>query len=402
MKRKNAIILSVIWLLVMVSIVASTITLLASGSLGGTRWVSAAEHDMIERYSRLEAVRSVLSEGYYEEVDEDALMTGALRGMMASLGDPYTFYYTPDEMTVHNEQTEGAYQGVGLLVQNNEDGYIEIIRVYAGGPADAAGAQVGDYIVSVDGAAVFGTNSQTLNDAVDRMKGEPASQVIVTVLRNGGRIDLEITRGDVNVSNVESAMLPGEIGYIEIFQFSGDDVTGFTEALEALEERGARALIIDLRNNPGGILDDVVAIADLLLGECTVVYTQERDGSRVDYYSNAECTDLPLAVLVNDMSASASEILAAAVQDLNRGTIVGVRSYGKGIVQTVIGFEDDGAGMQFTSALYFTPSGKNIHGTGVTPDVIVAGDFSNYSGEPDVERDVQLQAAMDAVLAELE
>ena len=400
MKRKNAIILSVVWLLVMVSIVASTVTLLASGGFGGPRWVSAAEHDMIERYSRLEAVRRTISEGYYQDVDEDALMTGAIRGMMASLGDPYTFYYTPDEMTSHTEQTEGAYQGVGLLVQNNDEGYIEIIRVYSDGPADAAGARVGDCIVAVDGVPVRGANSQTLNDAVDRMKGEPDTEVTVTVLRDGERIELGIRRGDVSVSNVESAMLPGEIGYIEIFQFSGDDVNGFTAALEALEEQGARALIIDLRNTPGGILDDVVAIADLLLGECTVVYTQERDGSRVDYYSDAEGCELPLAVLVNDMSASASEILAAAVQDLGRGTVVGVRTYGKGIVQTVIGFEDDGAGMQYTSAEYFTPSGKNIHGTGVTPDVLVAADFSNYSGEPDVENDVQLRAAMEAVKVE--
>ena len=398
MKRKNAIILSVVWLLVMVSIAASTVTLLASGGgLGGTRWVSRSEHEMIERYSRLEAVRRTLSEGYYEEVDEEMLMTGAIRGMMASLGDPFTFCYTPDEMTAHTEKSEGAYQGVGILVQNNEAGYIEIIRLYAGSPADAGGAQVGDYIVSVDGVPVRGTNSQTLNAAVDRMKGEVGTELRLTVLRGSEQVELKIIRGDVSVSNVESAMLPGEIGYIEIFQFSGDDVEGFTEALESLEAQGAKALIIDLRNNPGGVLDDVVAIADLLLGECTIVYTESRDGSRSDFYSNAEMCDLPLAVLVNGMSASASEILAAAVQDMDRGTIVGTQSYGKGIVQTVITFSDDGAGMQYTSSEYFTPSGKNIHGIGVTPDIVVEGDFVNHFGVPDVENDAQLQAAMKAL-----
>ena len=397
MKRKNAIILSVVWLLVMVSIVASTVTLLASGGLGGTRWVSRDEYELLERYSRLEAVRRTLSERYYEEVDEDALMTGAIRGMMATLGDPYTFYYTPDEMAAHNEKTEGAYQGLGVLLQNNGEGYIEIIRVYAESPAAAGGIQVGDRVVAVDGVPVRGTNSQTLNDAVDRMKGEAGSEVVFTVLRGEEKLELRITRGDVSISNVESAMLPGEIGYIEIFQFSGDDVTGFTEALNKLEAQGAKALIVALRNNPGGALSDVVSIADQLLGECTVVYTEDRDGGRVDYYSNAEMCELPLAVLINDMSASASEILAAAVQDMDRGTIVGTRSYGKGIVQTVVTFEDDGAGMQYTSAQYFTPSGKNIHGTGVTPDVVVSAEFNNYSGEPDVENDIQLQAAMRAV-----
>ena len=397
MKRKNALILSVVWLLVMVSIAASTVTLLASGGLGGTRWVSRSDYEMLERYSRLEAVRRTLSEQYYQEVNEDELMNGAIRGMMASLGDPYTFYYTPDEMSTHNERTEGAYQGIGVLLQNNGSDEIEIIRVYADGPAGAAGMQVGDRVVAVDGVPVYGTNNQTLNDAVDRMKGDPGSEVVFTVLRGDERLDLRITRGDVSVSNVESAMLPGNIGYIEIFQFSGDDVTGFTDALNELEAQSAKALIVDLRNNPGGILDDVVDIADLLLDECTVVYTEDRDGGRVDYYSDAEHCELPLAVLINDMSASASEILAAAVQDTERGTIVGTRSYGKGIVQTVVTFEDDGAGMQYTSAQYFTPSGKNIHGTGVMPDVVVDGEFENYSGEPDVENDIQLQAAIEAV-----
>ncbi len=401
MKRRNVIILSVVWLLVMVSIVASTATLLATGSfpIGRSR---SEERDMASRYARLETVRRELSEHYYEEVDEDALLTGAIRGMMATLGDPYTFYYTPEELTAHDEQTEGAYQGLGFLVQNNASGQIEVIRVYSGGPADAAGAQVGDRIVAVDGAPVQGVSAQSLQDAVERMKGEAGTEVCVTVLRDGERVDLDILRGDVAASNVESSMLPDQIGYIEIFQFSGDDVSAFESALDSLEEQGAKGLVIDLRNNPGGKLDDVVKIADMLLGECTVVYTQERDGSREDYYSDAECCALPVSVLINGMSASASEILAAAVQDLDRGTVVGTRSYGKGIVQTLLSFEEDGAGMQYTSALYFTPSGKNIHGVGVTPDVIVDSDYENYSGEPDVERDEQLRAAIEAVAEGIE
>ncbi len=398
MKRRNAIILSVVWLLVMVSIAASTVTLLASGGIGAR----GKEREMLKRYERLESVRRVLSEGYYEEVDDEALMTGAIRGMMAALDDPYTFYYTPEELASHDEQTEGVYEGLGFLIQNNADGYIEILRVYAGGPADAAGAKVGDRIVTVDGAPVSGASARTLNDAVERMRGAAGTAVALTVLRGGERIELNIARGDVSVSQVESAMLPGEIGYIEIFQFGGDDVSGFESALDRLESQGARGLVIDLRNNPGGRLDDVVAIADRLLGECTVVYTQARDGSRADYYSDADCCALPLAVLINGMSASASEILAAAVQDLDRGTIVGERSYGKGIVQTLISFEEDGAGMQYTSAQYFTPSGRNIHGVGVTPDVIVKSDYVNYSGEPDVQSDEQLRSAMAAVRARLE
>ena len=397
MKRRNAIILSVVWLLVMVSIVASTVTLLASGNLRGTRWVSRNEHDMIERYARLEEVRRTLSEGYYKEVDEDALVDGAIRGMMASLGDPYTYYYTTDQMTAHNERSDGFYQGVGFIVQSNGDGNIEVSRVYPGGPADVSGVRVGDCIVAVDGASVSGANSQTFNFAVDLIKGDPGTEVVLTVLRGAERFDLRVARGEVNVANVASAMLPDQIGYIEIFQFTGDVVNEFTEALQSLESQGARALIVDVRGNPGGVLDNVVAIADQLLGEGIVVYTEGRDGGRQDFYSDAEQCDLPLAVLINDMSASASEILAAAVQDTGRGTIVGTQSYGKGVVQTVLTFASDGAGMQYTSAQYFTPAGKNIHGTGVTPDVVVESDYQNYSGEPDVERDIQLQAAIAAV-----
>lgn len=402
MKQKNALILAIVWLLVMVSVVASTATLLASGRMSGnSHWVSGEEYEMLQRYARLEEVRQTLVDGYYQEVDDETLMTGALKGMMAILEEPYTFYYTPDEMASHNEQTEGAYHGVGLLVQNNGDGYIEVLRVYEGGPSHTAGVQVGDLIVRVDGRAVYGTSVQTLNEAVALMKGEDGSEVVATVIREGERMDIPIIRGDVAVNNVAGSMIGGSIGYINIFQFSGNAVEGFEKALDALQANGARSLIIDLRNNPGGILDDVVAIADMILPEGCIVYTEDRAGSRQDYYSDAACCELPVVVLINGMSASASEILAAAVQDFGRGTVIGSQSYGKGVVQNVVTFEDDGAGMQYTSACYYTPSGKNIHGTGVTPDIAVdEGDFVSYSGIPNPDADAQLRAAIQKLQGE--
>lgn len=398
MKQKNALILAIVWLLVMVSIVASTVTLLVSGSSGlHARWVSGEEYEMLERYARLEQVRRALSENYFQEFDDDSLITGAIQGMMASLEDPYTFYYTPDEMTKHTEETEGAYHGVGLLVQGNEDGQIEIIRVYADAPADRAGAQVGDLILKVDGRSVSGATSQLLNEAVDLMKGEDGSLVALTVARGDELIELRVERGDVSVSNVSFAALNGGIGYINIFQFTGDAVPAFETALEELNADELSGLIIDLRNNPGGILDDVVAIADRLLPEGCIVYMEDRAGARTDYYSDADYLDVPLVVLINDMSASASEILAAAVQDFDRGTVVGTRSYGKGVVQTIVEFEDDGAGMQYTSASYFTPSGASIHGSGVLPDLVVEATegYASHSGIPDLQSDAQLRAAAD-------
>lgn len=404
MKRKNALILAIVWLLVMVGVIASTVTLMVSGgSFGRGRWVSSEEYETIERYRRLEAIREELTDYYYQEIDQETLLNGAARGMMDALEEPYTFYYTPEEMASHDAQNEGAYVGVGLLVQNNAQGYIEIIRVYGNGPADLGGAKSGDWIVAVDGTPVSGESIQSLNDAVNRMKGEAGAAVDVSVMRDGERLDLRFERGAVNVSNVSWEMLEGNIAYINIFQFSGDAVSAFQAALEAAQAADAQGIVIDLRNNPGGLLDDVVEIADLLLPEGRIVYIEDRAGAREDFYSDGEYCDLPLAILVNDMSASASEILAAAVQDFDRGIVLGTQTYGKGIVQTLVRFDEDGAGMQYTSACYYTPSGRNIHGTGVTPDIVIEADSDDAFGYGTVnlDRDIQLRSALEWVSAEI-
>ena len=390
MKKRNALLLAMMWVLVIACTAGATTVLLLSGRVGRVG-------ELLSRYARLEAIRSTLVEDYYQEVDEDALIEGAIRGMMYALEDPYTFYYTPDELQRHDAQSEGVYSGLGILVQNNADGEIEIIRVYEGGPADAAGAHAGDRIVAVDSMPVSGGSVEELSDAVDRMRGESGSTVELQLRREGEVLDLTLTCGDVHVSNVNSAVLEGNIGYIEICQFSGDDVEGFRAAMEELQAADVRGLVVDLRNNPGGLLTDVVEIADLLLPEGDVVYVENRAGERINYSSDAEYWDVPLVVLINGMSASASEILAAAVQDFDRGALVGTRSYGKGIVQSLLVFESDGAGMQYTSATYYTPFGRCIHGTGVSPDIVAEAPegYYNLTGMPDPENDVQLKAALE-------
>lgn len=403
MKRNKALFLIGIWLLVMACVVASTLTLLASDGFHiGGRWLGGKEAAAYDRYARLEQIRAILQEGYYQEVEDEALITGALKGMLAVLGDPYTFYYTPDEMNEHARQTEGEYSGVGLLVQNNEAGQIEIIRVYEDGPADRAGLCAGDCIIAVEDEPVSGRSAATLNRAVNLLKGENGTSVQLTLQRGSARIQAELTRGEVTINNVVPAMIGDDTGCISIFQFSAGVADDFSKALEQLQDQGAKKLILDLRNNPGGILDEVVEIADFLLGEGCIVYTLNREGSRRDYYSDAKHCELPLAVLVNEMSASASEILAAAVQDHDRGMVVGTKTYGKGVVQTVVSFDEDGAGMQFTSECYYTPNGNDIHGVGVTPDLAVDAPegFSNFSGTPDLENDVQLRAALEAMPGE--
>lgn len=383
--KKNRVLAALLWLMLAAILLASPALLLG----GRLHLVNGEAYEMLERYAKLEAARSVITENYYQEVDEAALLDGAMRGMLASLGDPYSFYYSPEEMQARGANMEGAYDGVGLLILEESGGALEVLRVYAGSPAESAGMKAGDRIIAVDGASALEA------DLLERMRGENGTRAQLSIDRGGERLEIGVERGNVRYSNVASAMLEGGVGYIAIFQFSGDDVEAFARALEELQRGGASALIIDLRNNPGGLLGDVTAIADQLLDGGLIVYTEDRSGAREEFYAEAGACELPLAVLVNGSSASASEILAAAVQERGRGAVVGTQTYGKGVVQSLVSFESDGSGMQYTSSRYFTPNGRSIHGEGVAPDVVVeAGKgWRCPSGEPDLQNDDQLRAA---------
>lgn len=383
--KKNRVLAAMLWLMLAAILLASPALLLG----GRLHLVNGEAYEMLERYAKLEAARSVITENYYQQVDEAALLDGAMRGMLASLGDPYSFYYSPEEMQARDANMEGAYDGVGLLILEESGGALEVLRVYAGSPAESAGMKAGDRIIAVDGALALEA------DLLERMRGENGTRAQLSIDRGGERLEIGVERGNVRYSNVASAMLEGGVGYIAIFQFSGDDVEAFARALEELQRGGASALIIDLRNNPGGLLGDVTAIADQLLDGGLIVYTEDRSGAREEFYAEAGACELPLAVLVNGSSASASEILAAAVQERGRGAVVGTQTYGKGVVQSLVSFESDGSGMQYTSSRYFTPNGRSIHGEGVAPDVVVeAGKgWRCPSGEPDLQNDDQLRAA---------
>lgn len=407
MKRRVVIITAVVWMLVIVAVASSALTaLVLSGSDGGSalRVVGEDEYEIIDRYRRLDEVRATLMNEYYQPLDEDELVLGAIRGMMSAVGDPYTFYYTADEMTAANEEFGGVYHGVGMLVQLTDDGAIEVARVYEDSPAEAAGVRMGDRIVAVDGVEVSGESAQTLNEAIDRIQGEDGTTVVLSVQRNGEILDLEVMRAEVSISYVEYQIINGDIGYINISQFSGNDVEGFQEAMSALQAADVSGVIIDIRNNPGGLLTDVVEIADALLPEGLIAYVEDGHGNRTEYTSDADYWDVPLVVMVNGMSASASELLSAAIQDYDRGTIVGTTTYGKGIVQTLITFAEDGAGMQLTTASYYSPSGRSIHENGVEPDVTVelSEDCDLTVPSPNLENDNQLAAALEALQARID
>lgn len=390
MKREKPVLLIVTWLLLIAAVVFAVGTLFP----GGLRLVSGREHEMIERYSRLEEVRLALEHEYYQETDEAVLIQGAIDGMTAALEDEYTLYYTPEDLEMLNREMNGEYTGVGLVLQLSEAGMIEIMRVYPDAPAAQAGLQAGDIVLEIDGVDVSGIDMRRFESTVAGMRGESGSSFDLVVERGGERISATLTRQQVAVSNINACMLEGGVGYIDIVQFGGDAADAFHAACEALS--GAEALVIDVRNNPGGRLDDVLSIADALLDGGMIVYMEHRDGSREEYHAEAGAWDVPLAVLVNGASASASEILAAAVQDHGRGAVIGETTYGKGVAQALITFESDGAGLQYTMARYFTPSGRNIHQIGVEPDICVlnAEDFVK-TGTPDVENDAQLACALE-------
>ena len=410
MSKRAIVVLAVVWIVLLVAGVSTSLTLMFCNvnasdeiSLGSAHIVSAQEYSIIERFSRLREVLDVVEEDYYQPVDEEKLLQGAIDGMLGSLEDPYTFYYTPTAMEESTEHQSGTYHGVGLQLLAEEQGRLVLTRTFSGGSSQEAGILSGDILIAVDGVPVSGETRQEMNKALDAVRGPDQTTVRLTVLRGDEQLEVEVVRGEVTMNRVDHRMLEDQIGYIAIYEFMGDDVEGFREAVRDLQNQGMRALIIDVRSNPGGLLDHVVSIADQILPQGLIVYTQDRAGQRESYYSDTSSLDLPMAVLINGTSASASEILAGAIQDYGVGTLVGEKSFGKGIVQTIISFRDDGAGMQLTTSAYYTPSGRSIHGTGIAPDVEVAAeeDFDVSMSIAAPEDDLQLQAALNLLKEQL-
>ena len=399
--NRPAHIIALAWAAVMIAIVSSSLTLAFTSREGGQRhWVSPEEYALIQRYERLDEVRNTLMTRYYQPLQEDQLITGAIRGMTSAVGDVYTLYYTPEEMALENANEEGRYPGIGVLVERNRNGMIEVVRVYSGGPAEAAGLRPGDVIVSVNGQAVDGLTAAHYRDGVALMRGELDSEVALDIRRDDALMSFTVRRSDVNISYVDYSMLEGDIGYVAVSQFTGDAADRFTDALQYFKDNGATGMVIDLRNNPGGFLHYVIRIADAILPEGVIVYTEDREGERVYHRSDADFYDIPLTVLVNGMSASSSEILAASVQALNRGKVVGVTTYGKGVVQTLTQFKEDGAGLQYTTSCYFDANGRSINGVGVVPDLEVPLDDRFAPYHPDPVSDSQLAAALRILRAE--
>lgn len=390
--------LMVLLLLTGCALLPTTISDLATG-MDDTVTISRAEYERLQRYAELDEIWQIVEQYYYQEPDTQAMLDGAEMGLLYGLGDPYTYYYTPDQYAQLWADDEGEYAGIGIQIMGNyATGLCTISRVFLDSPALDAGLRKGDILTRVEDIDVVTT---TLQDAVNIMRGEPGTPVNVQVQRGDQLLDFVVDRAVVHVNWVNSCMLDGDVGYISLYEFSGDCSPSFAVHLDNLMSQGAKALVIDLRDNPGGWVDDAKKVADMFLEEGNVASLVYRDGTTELYTTTTDGKEnpIPLVVLVNEYSASASEILAGALQDRGRATIVGTQTFGKGVVQYVLPVGTRGAGMQLTVAQYYTPNGNEVHKVGITPDIeatLPEGDTTMYDiGDLD---DAQLKKAYEVAL----
>ena len=334
---------------------------------------------------------------YYKssEVSNEQQINGAYKGLLDSLGDVYSCYYTPEEYQSIMEQMEGVYYGIGAYVsQDVETGQSVISGVIKNTPAEAAGLMDGDIIYKVDGVEMAGL---TLEEVVSHIKGEEGTKVTITLIRSGSEIEVEITRAMVSAPTVDSEMLEDGIGYLQITEFDDVTVGQFKENMASLREQGMKGLIVDLRGNPGGSVTSVCAIAEQFLPEGLVFYMEDKNGERTEYPCKGADWDLPLVVLVNEYSASASEIFSGAVKDAGIGKLVGKKTYGKGVVQNLIPLED-GSAIKITVANYYTRNGNDINLKGIDPDVEADLDSEAYLED---KTDTQLNKAIQVLKEEM-
>ena len=328
---------------------------------------------------------------YYEDVDDEDLEDGIYQGLMSAVGDPYTCYYTPEEYKEMTSDWQGNYEGIGAYLKMDTDvGYATIENFIEGGSAQECGKiSVGDYIVAVDDQEVYG---MTLNEVVSMVRGPEGTFVKITFEGTDGKYDVTLERRVIDTPTVKSEAKENGIWYIQITEFDAITTSQFHEALTEAKEDDMKGLIIDLRGNPGGNLDVVVDICEEILPQGLIVYTEDKYGKRIEYTSDGKNElKVPLVVLVDGSSASASEIMAGAVKDYGIGTLIGTKTYGKGIVQSIIPFQD-GSAVKITTSKYYTPNGNNIHKIGIEPDEVVEFDSDKYLED---ETDNQLEYAID-------
>ncbi|MFL8887604.1 S41 family peptidase [Helcococcus kunzii] len=347
----------------------------------------------------IDELEKIINTYYLNKYSKKDLEEGIYKGIMESLKDPYSVYYDAKEFKALNEQTTGAFGGVGIQVSPTEDNYIEVISPLKDTPADKAGIRSGDIIMQINNQTYTGSQ---LEDAVKVMRGNPGEEVKLTILRGKGAsrktLEFVVKREIIKMESVHAKMINDNIGYILLTGFQDETDEDFKAAIKDLKEKGAKKFILDLRNNPGGLLDVALSIADELMDKATVISVKDKNGNKEDYKTEDGSEKFELVTLINEGSASASEVLSAALKENGRSKIVGAKSYGKGIIQQIypVNNINPGDGLKITIAEFFTPNGNKIHGVGISPDyeVKIPESVTNI-GVEHLQDDTQLKKAIE-------
>jgi len=357
--KKKALLIAIV-LVVLTALTTSTVTL----ALGDKVMIERDTYEQYKKYNKLLALESVIKEDYYKKPNDESLVDGAIKGLFAGTEDRYSTYYTKEEMNRLMEENEGSYVGVGMYIGSSEVGELTVIPM-DGSPAQKGGIKEGDILVKVSGKLVSAKNS---DEAVSLIKGKEGTTVDLVVKRDGKEKEFKIKREEIVDHTIEGKVVDDNLGYIKIKQFINTTYDDFDKELNKLKKKNIKGLVIDLRSNPGGNLEIVGEVADALIGEGTIVYTKDNKGNTEYIKSDKRKLGLPIVVLTNGESASASEILTAAIIDNKAGISVGTKTFGKGLVQSVKGLKD-GTGYKLTTAQYFTPNGDYINEKGIKPTI---------------------------------
>lgn len=336
----------------------------------------------INFFNRFINSKFLLKNTFYKEIDNEVLYEGALKGMVDAIEDPYTEYLNQEDFSDLKESIGHEYDGIGVYLQHNiEDNTIRVVSVIEDTPADEAGMLAGDRILKVDGIEYSG---EEIDDAILKIKQSKGQKAVLTILRDGETKELEVECKHLKLDTVTSEIKDG-IGYLQISEFGDNTASEFNTKYNELREKNIKGLIIDLRNNTGGVYEEVIEIAKILVPKGLIVYTQDKNGNKEEIFSESEGINIPLVVLVNEYSASASEVLAGAIKDRGCGTLVGTKTYGKGVIQGIYAMSD-GTSIKVTISEYYTPNGVCIDGVGIEPNEVV-----NVTTN---KKDEQLEAAM--------
>jgi carboxyl-terminal processing protease len=396
--KKKAVVIGIVLVLI-TSILTFMITNTFEVVIGERVVVSKADYENLKDVEKLLGLKEYVKKNYVEGAKDDSLMEGAMKGVFEALGDPYSVYMSASEFKSMNESTSGNFGGIGVIVTKSEEGYITVVAPVEDTPGEKAGIKTKDKIIKVDDKDLIGME---LDKAVELIKGKPGTKVVLTISRGDviQPMTFEITREMINQKAVKSEVKESNVGYIRINSFDSDADKDFKRELTSLKAKKIKGLILDLRQNPGGYVSSCLEIADEILGAGMVVYTEDINKNRQVYNSKAGGLGVPLVILVDGGSASASEILAGAVKDRNAGLLIGEKTFGKGLVQSVESLKD-GSGFKLTTQKYYTPNGISINKIGIEPNIEVKPMEVKEGQKPEDIKDLQLERAMEEILKQI-